>query len=350
MKLNKKSFAALLGLCTIFAPLLAGAQSVPLNQSTGSVLQLMCYDFKTNLKSGDKGEAVRRLQLFLEDQGAQIPSTEFGSFGAMTTAAVISFQQKYAAAILTPANLTAGTGFVGKGTRAKLNSIYGCNGTFSNTGSLSLNLGISNLSIDTSGVNATFCNKSTNDVPAFPVRLRLNGVIRDFDIVGAQLAGACDTESFGYADWGLAYNSSSSYAVVAAVDPSGIYKNTLVNIVPYGVASTTLSIPAIAGAHLSVRHVELKATGFQGTFCNLGTVTLTSFPVQVTMNNSTTTNFDVPGAYQPGQCSVITWGYDKWGLTYTPGAQYTASVTVDASNTYKGVNEFDNSAVIVGTP
>lgn len=353
MKTYKNFLVALIGLSSIFTPFLAGAQLAPLSQSFGNTLQLLCYDFKGNLKSGDKGDiksdAIRHLQFFLQNEGFLIPLDEYGVFGVSTTAAVTGFQEKYRNEILAPAQLIAGNGFVGKGTRNKLNSLYGCNGVLASVRNLKLNLGISNISLDSSGVSATFCNKSNNDVPSFPARLRLNGIVRDFEILGAHKAGSCDTESFNYNVWGLTYDPATTYAVVAAVDPNGFYKDTSVNIVPYGVASTTLSIPAIMGAHLSVRHLELKANGVQATFCNLGTVTLTSYPVRVAVNG-TSKDFDVPGAYQAGKCSVITWGYEQWGLTYASGNQYSVSVVVDANNIYQESNEFDNSATIVGTP
>ncbi len=114
-------------------------------------------------------------------------------------------------------------------------------------------------------------------------------------------------------------------------------------------ATTTLSIAAVAGAHLSVRGITLKSNGVQSTLCNLGTLDLTSYPVRVTVNGTSKT-VDVPGAYMHGQCQAVTWTYDMFGLPALPanGTSITATVNVDPNNVINEVNEFDNAAAIVG--
>lgn len=84
-----------------------------------------------DLRMGATGTDVAALQRFLNSDvdtrvaasGAGSPGNETNYFGPATHAAVIKFQNKYRADILTPVGLSTGTGYVGPSTRAKITSL-----------------------------------------------------------------------------------------------------------------------------------------------------------------------------------------------------------------------------------
>lgn len=94
-------------------------------QGGGGATGGFSHVFNTNLRMGMTGDEVKALQQALDLQGCFEHPTYTGYFGSITRNGVNCFQQKYASEILTPLGLTAPTGFVGAGTRAKLNALYG---------------------------------------------------------------------------------------------------------------------------------------------------------------------------------------------------------------------------------
>jgi hypothetical protein len=94
-------------------------------QKDDSGSQNFCSRLDNNLSFGATGNNVKCLQEFLKNQGTDIYPEGFvtGNFGNLTKAAVIRFQEKYAADVLTPVGLSKGSGYVGNSTRVKINRI-----------------------------------------------------------------------------------------------------------------------------------------------------------------------------------------------------------------------------------
>jgi len=98
------------------------------SQQTGG---LVCATFTRNHSMGNSGGEVMAIQKFLNSvDGTQLATTGAGSpgnetsyFGSITKAAVVKFQNKFAADILAPVGLSAGTGYWGPSSRAKANSL-----------------------------------------------------------------------------------------------------------------------------------------------------------------------------------------------------------------------------------
>lgn len=84
-------------------------------------------EFNFNIRLGQSGEDVANLQRFLSKQDIDIYPEGIisGYFGNLTKAAVIRFQERYVIEILDPWEISQGTGFVGRTTRAKINELCG---------------------------------------------------------------------------------------------------------------------------------------------------------------------------------------------------------------------------------
>lgn len=89
------------------------------------------FYFKNRLKKGNKGENIKELQKFLNNNldikvnqtGPGSPGNETSYFGSLTEKAVIRFQEKYKKDILNPWGFKKGTGIVGATTRMKINRL-----------------------------------------------------------------------------------------------------------------------------------------------------------------------------------------------------------------------------------
>ena len=84
--------------------------------------------FSRSLTIGAVGEDVRQLQKLLNEEGFTVSENGVGSqgnestyFGSLTKVALIKYQNFYRADVLTPVNLTTGTGYFGPSTIAFIN-------------------------------------------------------------------------------------------------------------------------------------------------------------------------------------------------------------------------------------
>ena len=107
------------------------AQIQALQGTTSSNAACVNFTFTSNLAKGKTSAEVMQIQKFLNQwadttvstSGAGSKGNETSYFGAATKSAVIKFQNKYAADILTPNGFSAGNGNWYASTRAKANAI-----------------------------------------------------------------------------------------------------------------------------------------------------------------------------------------------------------------------------------
>lgn len=181
-------------------------------QSGGSSSAGVCPQTWTrSLSMGDTGADVKLLQEYLNSNpDHRVAATGVGSagmeteyFGALTAAAVSKFQVMYSSEVLSPVGLTAGTGYFGPSTRAKLNDLCSTatpgNGGSQGSGSTADLSGIGTLEtfkIDDVSNNDVQEGESDAAVVEFEVEFQDGDARIDFMDIKITLSGAKPWDAF----------------------------------------------------------------------------------------------------------------------------------------------------------
>ena len=287
------------------------------------------FTFQTNLKLGSTNSDVVYLKKVLD---AEVPThaawTGSSYFGVNTKAAVIAFQEKYAADCLASFGLTAGTGFVGSATRAKLNTILASGstgtGTGTGTGTVVTGTGLTvTLASDTpaagtfirdTGVlvaqaNASFTkfvftNGDSAEAVVTTLKLKRGGISSDTDIAGVYLYDGATQ---------LAEYSAFSSQIVTFTNASGLFT------VPAGGSKTITVKGDLANSAATVASINFginastdvlsNATAVNGTFPLTGNNMAVATVADLGYVNITNTG-TFPGTIDPG----VT-GYELWRMS-----------------------------------
>ena len=289
--IKSKTVKAALGLLVVAAMVFAG------NTAKAATIS------SSYLKQGMTNADVMTLQTVLNMAAdTQVAATGAGSagqetmyFGSRTKAAVVKFQQKYASEILTPLGLTAGTGYAGSATLAKVNAILAGN-TNNNNNNNNNNQGSGpvtvSLASDTPAAGYLVASQATADLAHFTfmgngtvssVQLQRTGISNNsvFDNVylydgNARLSDAASINSTGVVTFnalGLMVNGSKTISVKADVNSSASGQTAGVTLTGYSVSGAAMTTANVAGNIMSIA----SSSGVLGTL-TVGTNTVTGSP------------------------------------------------------------------------
>lgn len=255
------------------------------------------YVFTKNLKQGMTDTEVMNLQKVLNmsadtqvsASGAGSPGNETSYFGAMTKAAVIKFQNKYASEILTPAGLTTGTGFVGAATRQKLNSMSAGTGTGTTPGqttgtgvtvSLASNTPANVALVQGQAIadlaHFTFTNNTSSEARITNVVLNRTGISNDSTLSNVFLydGAARVTDSATVSSGKITFNdpsglftipANSSRTIAVRADIAGSTNGQIVGVSVASVTGNVAVTGTPAGNNLTIAAATLATVDFNST-------------------------------------------------------------------------------------
>lgn len=283
--------------------------------------------FTRNLKQGDTGAEVMALQKFLNGNGFAVAAAgsagsagmETSTFGPATKAAVVKFQNAFAADVLTPVGLTAGTGYWGASSRAKAN---------------------------------TMCSTTTPVPPTTPGALNVNSVAQPSNSLAPQGASRVPFTKFSVT------NSSSATVIIngVTVQRTGLGVNavfagvTLVdeNNIQYGIAKTFNSNnQAVIGDTFTINPGQTKTFTVAGNMAaSLGIYAGQVVGISVIGVNTTATvsgSLPISGAMHVINASLTIGSVSTSTSAFDPGTTQTKNIG-DTAVRFSGVKFTASSA------
>ncbi len=304
----------------------------PTSGGTGTATEC---NFTRSLTMGSTGADVKCLQEYLNSAGFTVASSGVGSagnettyFGSLTRAAVIDWQNAYAADVLTPVGLSAGTGYWGSSSIAHYNAIAGTvtDGTGDTDDDTPTATG-SGLSISTvSQPSSTLAPEGAARVPftKFALTASSDGDVT-VDSVTIEKAGLLNDSVFSGViildqdgdQIGIARTLNSNHRVILSSDFTVPAGQTKVYTIAGNMAASLDSYSGEVGG-LDVIAIDAGSTSVNGSLPVTGT--------QHTMNSSLSIGGLTveAGAFDPGSANsslnVGTQGYTFAGLKFTAGS------------------------------
>jgi hypothetical protein len=316
------------GLMALVAQLLAGTSTTSTTTTGTSITGIPSgFTFTTNLKQGTTSNDVKYLQILLNSDSATSignAGKETTYFGAMTKAAVVKFQNKYASETLTPYGLTAGTGFFGSASRAKANALIASGTTGTGT------TGTGTTGTGTTTATGAYTVSAAVNQPSGTLASgsAYNTVLRVNVSAGAT---AQSITSITVQRTGLSVDNKVAGVVIA--DENGARHGNIVTfasgVATINFASDPITVPAGTTKTISIQYNIDGTNGKSGTI-GANVTTMSGTPAGLPLVGNTFTMVDSTGTVGSATIDVV--------------ALSTAAVTKDVGSTGYDIAKFKFTA------